>query len=71
MGRPVIHFGITGRDGTALQDFYANLFEWSIQTDNPFNYGFVDTGSDEGVNGSVGQTAELPGVTVFVAINHI
>jgi uncharacterized protein len=41
MGRPIVHFEIIGKDGKALQDYYAELFEWPIDADNPMNYGIV------------------------------
>jgi predicted enzyme related to lactoylglutathione lyase len=41
MGRPIVHFEIIGKDGKALQDYYAELFDWPIDADNPMNYGIV------------------------------
>jgi predicted enzyme related to lactoylglutathione lyase len=37
----VVHFEIAGPDAKALQDFYANLFGWTVNADNPANYGLV------------------------------
>jgi predicted enzyme related to lactoylglutathione lyase len=61
MGQPVVHFEVVGRDGTKLQKYYADLFDWNIQADNPMNYGMVD-GKDNktadggtGIGGGVGQ----------------
>lgn len=41
MGAPVVHFEIIGKDAKVLNDFYASLFEWDIDTDNPVGYGIV------------------------------
>ena len=30
MANPVVHFEIMGKDGAALQKFYADLFGWTI-----------------------------------------
>ena len=41
MGHPVVHFEIAGKDGPALQRYYAELFGWSIDANNPMGYGVV------------------------------
>src|SRR5688500_11616734 len=41
MGQPVVHFEIVGTDGKKLQSYYADLFGWEINADNPMNYGMV------------------------------
>src|SRR5262249_30930318 len=51
MGNPVIWFEINGKDPTRLHDFYREVFGWTIDADNPMSYGFVQTGSDEGIQG--------------------
>ena len=60
MGQPVVHFEVVGKDGEKLQRYYAELFGWEIQADNPMKYGMVaregNTGSDGvGIGGGVGQ----------------
>ena len=55
MGAPVVHFEIMGGDGAELERFYAELFAWKIDSNNPMKYGMVDTvGGGEGINGGVG-----------------
>jgi predicted enzyme related to lactoylglutathione lyase len=34
MTRPVVAFQIRGRNATALQDFYKQIFGWQMKTDN-------------------------------------
>jgi uncharacterized protein len=67
MPNPVVHFEIVGKDGAKLQDFYRNLFDWEINTNNPMDYGIVDTKSG-GINGGVAASPESPRVTVYVEV---
>ncbi len=75
MGQPVVHFEIIGRDGSALREYYGELFGWEFDANNPMNYGVLareDNLTEEGVGigGGVGQGPEgYPGhVTVYVAV---
>lgn len=64
MGNPVTWFEITGRDGAKLQAFYSELFDWKMDTNNPANYGVVDTGG--AIGGGVGATTDgSAGATTF------
>lgn len=59
MGRPVVHFEVTGKDGKALQSFFSQVFDWEIEADNEFNYGTVK-GSEsatygQGIGGGIAQ----------------
>jgi hypothetical protein len=66
MAQPVLHFEILGPDGPALQKYYADLFGWEINSDNPQNYGMV-TGIEPGIGGGVGPSQDgNPFVTVYV-----
>ena len=71
MGKPVVHFEVLGKDGDKLQQFYGDLFEWKINADNPMNYGLVDTQSEEGISGGVGENPEGAGVTFFVQVEDL
>lgn len=71
MGKPVVHFEVLGKDGDRLQQFYGDLFEWKITADNPMNYGLVDTQSEEGIAGGVGENPEGAGVTFFVQVEDL
>src|SRR5439155_980762 len=57
MSSPLIHVEVAGRDAAKLQQFFADVFGWKINTDNPMNYGMVDLGSSE-VAGGVGPAPE-------------
>ena len=41
MADKVMHFEIHGKDGKRLQEFYASLFGWKIDANNPMQYGLV------------------------------
>jgi predicted enzyme related to lactoylglutathione lyase len=63
MGQPVVHFEIIGRDAERLRSYYSDLFGWSIDADNPMNYGIVqrdgNTNPDGiGIGGGVGTGPE-------------
>ena len=70
MGAPVVHFEINARDGKKAQAFYADLFGWTIDANNPMAYGLVNTGTKTGINGGIGQIepGKLPFVTVYAAV---
>jgi hypothetical protein len=73
MGQPVVHFEIAGKDGAKLQQFYAALFDWKINSDNPMNYGLVDTGGQGGIGGGIFQTPpEMPPyLTIYVNVDDL
>jgi predicted enzyme related to lactoylglutathione lyase len=52
MPNPVVHFEVLGPDGAKLQSFYGEAFGWTVDTNNPMDYGIVDNGG-EGINGGV------------------
>lgn len=61
MGAPVVHVEIVGRDSVALNAFYAELFGWTIDSDNQVGYGSVElrrssngTGMSAGIMGMSG-----------------
>jgi len=68
MGNPVVHFEIMGGDGEKLKGFYADLFGWKIDSNNPMNYGMVETGGEGGINGGVGDGENFSGTRVYIAV---
>lgn len=73
MGRPVVMFEIMGTDGGALRTFYAELFGWQIDAENPMGYGFVEPGPGKGIGGGIGVLPEgYPGhVTFYVEVPDV
>ena len=68
----VIHFEVVGRDGTALQQFYGDLFGWKFDTNNPSGYG-ISSSDQTGVAVGVGSTPDGSAghVTGYVAVADI
>jgi predicted enzyme related to lactoylglutathione lyase len=66
---PVIHWEIAAHDRKKLQQFYANLFGWTVNDNNEMNYGLIDTAAG-GINGGIMQMS--PGqpsyVTFYVGV---
>jgi predicted enzyme related to lactoylglutathione lyase len=78
MGQPVVHFEVIGKDADKLQSYYAELFGWEINADNPMKYGMVSRdsnvgGDGVGIGGGVGGGP--PGyeghVTFYVAVPDV
>ena len=76
MGRPVVHFEITGTNPEQLRSFYHALFEWEFDTNAPVaeaisqpgQYGFVErntTGEGVGIPGGVGGGPSYAGHVIF------
>lgn len=63
MGQPIVHFEVMGKDARALGSFYAQLFDWTVDTNNPMSYGIVareaNLNADRvGIGGGIGQMPE-------------
>jgi predicted enzyme related to lactoylglutathione lyase len=61
MGQPVVHFEVIGKDADKLQSYYAEMFGWKIDADNPMKYGLVErevNPEGAGIAGAVGQGPE-------------
>ena len=78
MGQPVVHFEIVGSDAQALQRYYAELFGWRFDAENPMNYGIVQreenlAADGVGIGGGVGTGPEVyPGhVTFYVGVPDV
>ena len=41
MAQPVVHFEVHGKNGKKSQEFYSKLFGWTVDSNNPMNYGLV------------------------------
>jgi predicted enzyme related to lactoylglutathione lyase len=52
MTHPVVHFEIVGEQGGALKRFYEDAFGWTVNADNPMNYGLV-AATEPGIGGGV------------------
>ena len=75
MGQPVVHFEIVGQDAAKLQDYYAQLFGWDIDANNPMDYGVVTRDGNvnadgAGIGGGISKGPEGYGghVTFYVEV---
>src|SRR5262245_24403769 len=80
MGQPVVHFEVIGKDGASLQRYYAALFDWKIDADNPITYGVVhredntDSAAGGGIGGGIASspTPDYAGhVTFYVEVPDV
>jgi predicted enzyme related to lactoylglutathione lyase len=78
MGQPVVHFEVIGKDGDKLKSYFAELFGWEIDSNNPMNYGTIARDgnlSEDGVGiggGIAGGPEGYEGhVTFYVQVDDI
>ena len=72
MGAAVVRFEIMGGNGNQLEKFYAELFAWKIDSNNPMRYGMVETGSSQGIQGGVGASQDARNrVSVYVEVEDL
>jgi predicted enzyme related to lactoylglutathione lyase len=80
MGQPVVWFEIIGRDPAKLKGYYSDLFGWTIESDNPMNYGMVRRENNDlpEDGGSIGGGVAGPGpdgypghVTFYAAVPDV
>ncbi len=71
MPNPVVHFEIGAKDAKKAQKFYADLFGWHVDANNPMNYGLVDTHS-KGINGGITSAQKgMPAVSIYVEVDDL
>jgi predicted enzyme related to lactoylglutathione lyase len=68
---PVVHWEIQATDAGRVQKFYAELFGWKIDTNNPMNYGMVSSGGKDAINGGIGSTPSGSRVVVYAQVADI
>jgi predicted enzyme related to lactoylglutathione lyase len=78
MGQPVVHFEVIGKDGEKLQSYYAELFGWEIDAENPMSYGIVPREGNTnpagvGIGGGIGTGPEgyAGHVTFYVEVPDV
>jgi predicted enzyme related to lactoylglutathione lyase len=72
MASPVVHFEIQSSDAPQLHGFYSDAFGWSIDANNPMNYGIIGPG-EGGIGGGIGPTMEGEKnlVTFYIQVDDI
>lgn len=74
MGNPVTHWQILTRQPQKLEQFYSELFGWSITGDNPLGYKLVDTRSEQGIGGGIWPISPDEGhsmVQLYVSVDSV
>ena len=75
MGRPVAMFEIVSAQPARAKEFYAGLFEWSMDEDPEWGgYALVDTASDEpSIPGGIGPSMAVgdTGVKFYVRVDDL
>jgi uncharacterized protein len=64
----VVHWEIQSKDPDKLHHFYADVFGWKIDANNPMNYGLVSSGGSDGIDGGIGGS-QAGGSRVLVYTN--
>ncbi len=70
MGDPVVHFEIHGNDEGQAK-FYADVFGWTIDANNPMNYGMVTTGGEGGIAGGITKSDTAPAVMIYLQVDDL
>ncbi len=60
MPNPIVHWELNADDAGKAQDFFAEMFDWHVDTNNPVNYGLVDTHTDNGIGGGIHHDDDAP-----------
>lgn len=72
MPNPVVHWEIASDKPAELNAFYRDLFGWKVDADNQYDYGMVDTQTEQGINGGIGGTMGGPRrVTVYAEVDDL
>ena len=72
MPNPIVHWELNADDAKKAQEFYGKLFDWHVDSNNPMDYGMVDTHTEHGINGGIHHSADAPkGVTIYVEVEDL
>jgi predicted enzyme related to lactoylglutathione lyase len=69
---PIVHFEIIGPDAKSLQEFYGQLFDWSIDANNEWQYGMVAPDGPNSIGGGIGP--DMGGgnrVTIYAEVDEL
>lgn len=73
MGRPVTQWQVITPDPAAHASFYAKLFGWTIDDDNPMAYRQATTGGAGGIDGGFWPAPEgtRPFVQLYIDVENV
>ena len=64
MAHPVTWFEVLGTNAGKLREFYSGVFGWTYRSEDPIQYGVVETGAKRGIPGGIGEI--YPGTRSWV-----
>ena len=69
-GPAVVHWEVQARDPAGQRQFFADLFGWEVDANNPQEYGMVQS-AGVGIGGGIGATLDIPRTTFYVQVEDI
>ncbi len=70
-GQPVDWFEVMGSDAARTQQFYTDLFGWTLDYAGFLEYAVVDTGTDRGISGGLGGGQESRWATIYAEVANV
>jgi predicted enzyme related to lactoylglutathione lyase len=70
-GEPVSWFEVMGSDPARTQQFYADLFGWTVDHSGIPGYAVVDTGTHRGIQGGLGGGEQARWATVYARVADV
>ena len=70
-GEPVTWFEVLGSDAARTQQFYAHLFDWTVDNSGVPGYAVVDTGTGRGIQGGLGGGVDARWATVYAGVADV
>jgi predicted enzyme related to lactoylglutathione lyase len=67
----VVHWEVQAKNPAKQQQFFAELFGWEVDANNPMSYGMVAAGGKDGIGGGIGATEDSARVTFYVQVSDI
>jgi hypothetical protein len=73
MPNPITQFQIISKSPDETARFYSSLFGWTVDANNPLGYRRIDTGTKEGIQGSIWPAPpQAPSfVQLFIAVDDV
>jgi len=70
-GEPVDWFEVMGSDAARTQEFYADLFGWTVDSSGFPGYAVVDTGAGRGIQGGLGGGEDARWATIYARVADV
>jgi uncharacterized protein len=70
-GEPVVWFEVIGSDPVRTQQFYADLFGWTVESSGVPGYAVVDTGTGRGIQGGLGGGVDARWAIVYAGVPDV